>query len=131
MRNRSREIIAVLSTTAWIGLSEFLRNQLWLLQIWVNHYHTLGLSFPAAAVNGVVWMMWSFCFAVVIFVVSRRFGFWATAALAWVFGFVMMWLVIGNLGVLPWGLLWAAVPLSMLEALCATLITQRVAPRRT
>ena len=130
MRMRARGVFAVLAATVWIGLSEFLRNQLWLLPIWVAHYDALGLPFPVGPVNGVVWMVWSLCFAVVIFVVSRRFGFWATAALAWVVGFVMMWLVIGNLGVLPGALLWAAVPLSMLEALVATLITRWIAPRR-
>jgi hypothetical protein len=33
-----------------------------------------------------------------------------------------MWVVIGNLGVLPYGLLWAGVPLSILESFLATLI---------
>jgi hypothetical protein len=37
-------------------------------------------------------------------------------------GFVMMWLVIGNLGVLPYGLLFIAVPLSLLEAFLAAFI---------
>jgi hypothetical protein len=36
-----------------------------------------------------------------VFAVTRRFGRTASMVLAWVFGFVMMWLVIGNLGVLP------------------------------
>ncbi len=36
--------------------------------------------------------------------------------------FVMMWLVIGNLSVLPYGLLVYAIPLSILESFIATLI---------
>lgn len=114
----------------WIGASEFVRNQLLLLEVWKEHFRSLGLTFPTAPVNGLVWILWSLCFAAVIFALSRRFGFWSTAALAWVIGFLMMWLVIGNLGVLPPVLLWGAVPLSMLEALVATFLVRLIARPR-
>ena len=38
-----------------------------------------------------------------------------------------MWIVIGNLGVLPYGLLAFAVPLSLLEAFVAALIVKKLA----
>ena len=38
----------------------------------------------------------------------------------------MMWLVIGNMGVLPYGLLVYAIPLSMLETLVAAFIVKRL-----
>jgi hypothetical protein len=41
-----------------------------------------------------------------------------------------MWLVIGNLGVLPWGILPMAVPLSMLEAYVASFIVFRLSRAR-
>jgi lipopolysaccharide export LptBFGC system permease protein LptF len=42
----------------------------------------------------------------------------------------MMWVTIGNLGVLPFRLLLPAVPLSALEAFLAVMIVTWLSPRR-
>jgi len=49
-----------------------------------------------------------------------------TAGLSWFVAFVLMWVVIGNLGVLPYGLLVFAVPLSLLESFLATFIIKKL-----
>jgi hypothetical protein len=121
--------LAILSATVWISLSEFVRNQYLVRSFWVQHYQGLGLQFPSDPVNGAVWGLWSVVFAVVIFLLSRKFSLIQTVALSWVIGFLMMWLVIGNLGVLPFGILPYAIPLSLLEAFLATLIIRALAPR--
>jgi hypothetical protein len=41
-----------------------------------------------------------------------------------------MWLVVGNLGVLPFGLLLLAIPLSLLEAFLAALIIRKLSTRK-
>jgi hypothetical protein len=123
---KPRDALAIASATVWISLSEFVRNQFLVSSYWVKHYEGLGLSFPSSPVNGAVWGIWSLVFAIVIFAVSRKFGFLQTFVLAWVVGFLMMWLVIGNLGVLPFGILPYAVPLSILEAAIATLLVKRL-----
>ena len=111
---RPRDALAIAGATVWISLSEFVRNQFLVQSYWVKHYETLGLSFPSSPANGAVWAVWSLCFAIVIF------------ALSWAVGFLMMWLVIGNLGVLPFGILPYAIPLSVLEAAIATLLVKRL-----
>ncbi|HUO52843.1 MAG TPA: hypothetical protein VMT93_10015 [Gemmatimonadaceae bacterium] len=121
-----RSLRAILAAALWIACSEFFRNQVLLLPQWTAHYQRMGLVFPAAPVNGAVWGLWSLCFAIVIFVLSRRFTLAQTAALAWFTGFGLMWLVIGNLGVLPWGILPWAVPLSALEAGVAAWLCHRL-----
>jgi hypothetical protein len=117
-----KKIIAIVLAALWITLSEFVRNEFLFLSYWTDHYQHLGIVFPNSAVNGMIWMAWSFLMAVVIFILSTKFTMLQTTLLAWVTGYVLMWLVIGNLGVLPLRLLWFAVPLSMLEAFIATLI---------
>lgn len=125
-----RTIAAIAAAWAWVGFSEFLRNQLLFANLWVDHYRSLGLEFPNAPLNAALWMLWALVFVGVVWVISRRFSLWQTASLSWVIGFVLMWLVIGNLGVLPAALLWFAVPLSMLEAAGAALLVARVDPPR-
>ncbi len=79
----------------------------------------MGLRFPAEPANGAVWGIWSLCLAIFIFILSKKYTLFQTTALAWFSGFIFMWLVIGNLGVLPLQILPYAVPLSFLEVLIA------------
>ena len=123
----SKSIIAILLATLWIVFSEFLRNQLLFASYWVGHYKSLGLVFPSAPINGAVWGLWSLLFAIGIFVLTRKFDLLATTMLAWLFGFVLMWVVTWNMGVLPSGILPFAVPLSLLESFLATWIILKVA----
>ena len=128
MRLRARSLGAILVAGLWIGLSEFFRNQLLLAAVWRDHYASLGLVFPSAPANAAVWMLWSFVFASFLFCISRRFALLQTAILGWIAGFLMMWLVIWNLDVLPLATLPFAIPLSALESLVASYICLKVAP---
>ena len=128
---KPRDLLAVLAATVWVSVSEFVRNELLLKSLWVKHYQGLGQVFPDASVNGAVWGLWSLVFSGVIFALSRRFSGLQTMILSWVTGFLMMWLVIGNLGVLPWGILPWALPLSVLEVAVAVVIVGRLGSSET
>ncbi len=91
---------------------------------WTGHYQGLGLTFPSAPVNGAIWGLWSMLFAVAVFIIAKKFTLVQTTFLSWLVSFVMMWVVIGNLGVLPFGMLWYAVPLSILESFVAAVIVK-------
>jgi hypothetical protein len=119
-------ILPVLLATIWISISEFVRNQFIVASFWTKHYQGLGLKFPSEPVNGAVWGIWSLLFAVAIFIMAKKFTMIQTTFLSWFVGFVLMWVVIGNLGVLPYGLLWYGVPLSILESFIATLIIKKL-----
>lgn len=117
-----KTILPVLLAAIWISFSEFLRNQFLLNVLWTEHYKAMGLVFPAAPVNGAVWGLWSLLFAVVILILSRKFSLMETTFISWLTGFVLMWIVTGNLGVLPYGILVYAIPLSLLESFVAAWI---------
>jgi hypothetical protein len=122
-------ILPISLATLWIGASEFARNQLLFRSYWVEHYRGLGLEFPAAPINGALWGVWSLLYAIAIFFAARRSSLVRTWLYAWLVGFAMMWVVIGNLGVLPYRLLVPALPLSLLEAFVAALILRKLAAR--
>jgi hypothetical protein len=121
-----KTVLPIVLATAWICLSEFARNQFLLKSYWTAHYASLGLVFPEKPLNGALWGAWSLLFAVAVYVMAKKFTLVQTTLLAWLVGFVMMWVVIGNLGVLPLGLLPFAVPLSLLEAFLAALIVKKL-----
>lgn len=123
-----RVAFPVLLATVWISISEFVRNSFLVHDAWLAHYQNLGLTFPEQPVNGAVWGIWSLVFASIIYMLHQKFTFWQTVLLSWIIGFAMMWLVIGNLGVLPVAILPYAIPLSTLEVLVAVLITKKLSP---
>lgn len=124
--NMKRSVISVLAAAGWISISEFVRNEFLLKKYWVDHYQALGHMFPAKPVNGAVWGIWSLVFAIVIYVMASSWSLRKTFIMAWISGFVMMWLVIGNLDVLPMGILPFAIPLSILEAFVASWIIHKL-----
>jgi hypothetical protein len=121
-----KTIRPIFLATAWVGVSEFARGSFLLRPYWVDHYAKLGLVFPEKPVNGAFWGVWSLLFALAVYIISRRFTLIQTALLAWFVGFVLMWVVIGNLGVLPSGIMPLAIPLSLLEAFVAAFIVKKL-----
>ena len=122
MKFLKKTILPVFLAGIWISISEFARNEFLVKSYWTKHYQDLGLTFPSEPVNGAVWGIWSLLFAIAVFIIAKKFTLIQTTILSWLVAFVMMWVVIANLAVLPYGLLWYAVPLSLLESFVAALI---------
>ena len=121
-----RAVLAMVLAGIWVGLCEFVRNQFLLVSQWQGHYRGMGLEFLSKPVNGMMWMVWSFLMAGMVYAISRRFNLWQTTFIAWVMGYVMMWVVIWNLSVLPVGILPVAIPFSFVEALGAAFICRKL-----
>ena len=121
-----KTILPVIAATIWISISEFVRNELLLKSYWIEHYSGLGLVFPSDPVNGAVWGLWSLLFAIAIYIFSKKYSLIETTMLAWFVGFVLMWVVIGNMNVLPFGILVFAIPLSLFEAFLAAFIIRKM-----
>jgi hypothetical protein len=120
-----KTVLPIVLATIWISLSEFIRNELLFKSYWTDHYQSLGLVFPSEPVNGALWGVWSLLFAIAIYSISKKFSLFKTTLLSWFVAFVLMWVVVGNLGVLPFSLLTFAVPLSLLETFIAALILKK------
>jgi hypothetical protein len=119
-------IVPIFVATIWISISEFVRNEFIVKSYWTEHYESLGLVFPSEPVNGAIWGVWSLLFAIAIYIILRRFSLTQTVFLSWFVGFVLMWVVVGNMGVLPSGILFIAVPLSLLEVFVATILIKKL-----
>ena len=120
-----KSVLAILLTTAWISLCEFVRNEYFLKQVWINHYSKLGLNFPDEPLNGAVWGVWSLMYAIAVWWISKKFSFNETVVLSWFVAFPLMWVALWNLMVLPVGILFSALPLSFAEAFGAAFICHR------
>jgi hypothetical protein len=118
-------VLRIMLAGLWITISEFIRNELLFKSYWVNHFEGLGLQFNTTPLNGVLWMIWSFMLTYLIYRLLQKFTFVETFIMAWLGAFVMMWIVIYNLQVLPMTLLVFAIPLSILEIVVAEFILKK------
>lgn len=121
-----RLLLAVLAVFVWISGTLFLRNEILLKEYWINHYREKGLIFPSEPLNGIVWVIWSLLFAVAIIVFSKKFSITNTALISWFTGFVLVEIVVGNLGVLPFGILVYAIPMSLVEVFVAAFLAKKI-----
>lgn len=108
-------IIPILITGIWINISETVRWMFLVESYWLEKYQNLNLIFPDETINMIAWMIWGFFYATVIFILSRRYNLLQTTFLSWFVAFVMMWVILWNVGVLPTGMLWFNIPLSLFE----------------
>lgn len=121
-----KTVLPLLLSTIWISVSEFVRNEFIVKSYWIEHYEKLGIKFPSEPVNGAFWAIWSLFYAISIFIVSKKFNLIQTTFLSWFFGFVLMWIVVWNMGVFPPSILVFALPLSLIEAFLAGYIIKRL-----
>lgn len=121
-----KTILPISVAGIWITVSEFVRNEFLFKQYWINHFNTLGLKFETLPINRILWMVWSFALSYLIFKLLQKFSFKETIFVAWLSAFLMMWITIYNLQVLPLELLFFAVPLSFLEIVIAVLLIKKI-----
>jgi hypothetical protein len=122
-----KKVLSIFLAGLWINLSEFLRNEVLLKSHWQEHFAGLNLSFPSNPINGIVWVIWGFLLATAIYSFSQKMSTAQTFLWSWTMGFLMMWLVVGNLLVLPFSILIYAIPLSLLEIGLALWIIRKLA----
>jgi len=120
-----KNILSVITAGIWITVSEFLRNEFLFKNFWIDHFKSIGINFKTLPINGILWVIWSFLLAYMIFKMLQRFSIIETISLAWLFAFVMMWIVTYNLQVLPLKLLVVALPLSIIEVSIAGFIIKK------
>ena len=96
MKLGRRNIATIVLTGMWINASEFFRNQILLIDNWVDHFQALGMEFPSTPLNAIVWVIWGFIFAVMIYILSDRFSLLETSLVSWVIasGISLIWLAL-------------------------------------
>jgi len=117
-----KTIIPILIAGIWINISESVRWIFLIEPYWIEKYQKLNVTFPNETINMIAWMVWGFFYGTTIFILSRKFKLFQTTLISWFVAFAMMWVVVWNVGVLPTGMLWINIPLSLIETLIGALI---------
>ena len=101
MNNLKKVGLPILLTGIWINISITIGWMLILKSYWVEKYQSLNIVYPLGLMNNIVWMIWGFMLATVIFILSKKFTLVQTTFISWFVAFIMLWVIIWNIGVLP------------------------------
>jgi len=109
-----KTILPILLTGIWINVAITIGWMLILKSYWIEKFQSLNLVFPTGLINNITWMIWGFMLATIIFILLKKFSVLYTTLLAWFVAFVMMWVIVWNIGVLPTGMLAFNIPNTLL-----------------
>lgn len=126
MNYLKKTILPIFLAGIWINISETIRWEFLVKSYWIDKYQSMNLVFPTEMSNNLTWMIWGFLFSTIIFILSKKFNLLQTTLLSWFAVFVMMWVVVWNIDILPVSMLWFVVPLSLFEVFVAVWICKKL-----
>ena len=121
-----KTILPILLTGIWVNVSITIGWMLILESYWIEKYQSMNLVFPTELTNNIVWMIWGFMLATIIFILSKKFSPLQTTFISWFVAFAMMWVIVWNIGVLPTGMLLVNIPNTLFVTYISTLICKRL-----
>ncbi len=124
MKNYLKTIWQILLVSIWINIFETLRWMLFAKPEIDMHFKAANLVLPNEPINNLLWLIWGIIIAVMIFIVSKKFKVLQTTFIVWITVYVMHWIALWNMAVLPINILWLAVPLTFTNVLVGALISK-------
>lgn len=121
---KQKYVFAIISACIWMNVSEFVRNELILKKYWIDGFQNIGLIFPSAPINGIIWGLWALIFVICLTWLITKFSVLKSTIISWILGFTLLWIAMWNMNILPAGILYLAIPWSFIEVFLASLIIQ-------
>jgi len=121
-----KTILPIIIIGLWINISITIGWFLILKSYWVEKFNSLNIIFPLEMINNLVWMIWGFMLAIVIFILSKKFTILHTTILSWFAAFAMMWVIVWNIGVLPTRMLLFNIPNTLFVTFIASVISKKL-----
>lgn len=124
MKNYKKTIWQIIIVSLWINIFETLRWMLFAKPDVDMYFKAANLVLPNQPINNILWLIWGIIIAVMIFIISKKFSVLQTTFIVWITVYVMHWIALWNMTVLPINILWLAVPLTFINVLIGVLISK-------
>lgn len=124
MKNYKKAIWQILLVSLWINIFETLRWLLFAKPDIDMHFKGANLVLPNEPLNNILWLIWGIIISVMIFIISKKYSVLKTSFIVWITVYVLHWIALWNMAVLPINILWLAVPLTFINVLIGVLISK-------
>lgn len=124
MKNYLKTIWQIFLVSIWLNIFETLRWMLFAKPEIDMHFKAANIVLPNEPINNLLWLIWGIIIAVMVFIVSKKFKVLQTTFIVWITVYVMHWIALWNMAVLPINILWLAVPLTFINVLVGALISK-------
>jgi hypothetical protein len=123
MKDYKNAIWHILIVSLWINIAETLRWLLYSKAYFLEHYQSLNLVLPFGPIYLILWLIWGILLSTIIYIISKKYTLLQTTVMIWIMAFLMVWITLFNLNVLPLSMLWLVIPLSFIDILVGVLIS--------
>lgn len=124
MKNYKKAIWQILLVSLWINIFESLRWVIFAKPDIEMYFKAANHVLPNQPINNILWMVWGVIIAIMIFIISKRFKLLQTTFIVWITVYVMHWIALWNMAVLPIKILFLAIPLTFINVLVGVLISK-------
>ncbi len=124
MKNYKKAIWQILLVSLWINIFESLRWVIFAKPDIEMYFKVANHVLPNQPINNILWMVWGVIIAIMIFIISKRFKLLQTTFIVWITVYVMHWIALWNMAVLPVNILWLAFPLTLINVFIGVLISK-------
>ena len=124
MKNYKKAIWQILLVSLWINIFESLRWVIFAKPDIEMYFKVANHVLPNQPINNILWMVWGVIIAIMIFIISKRFKLLQTTFIVWITVYVMHWIALWNMAVLPIKILFLAIPLTFINVLVGVLISK-------
>ncbi len=123
MKDYKKAIWHILIISLWINIAETLRWLLYSKAYFLEVYQSLNLVLPFGPIYLILWLIWGILLSTIIYIISKKYTLLQTTVMIWIMAFLMVWITLFNLNVLPLSMLWLVIPLSFIDILVGVLIS--------
>lgn len=131
MKKYQKTIWQIFLVSIWINIFETLRWILFAKPDIEVYFKSNNFLLPNESLNNILWLVWGVIIAVMIFIISKRYKVLQTTFIIWITVYVMHWIALWNMAVLPIKILFLAIPLTFINVLVGVLISKHFHNKET
>ena len=124
MKDYKKAICQVIILSIWINLAETIRWIAFAKPYFVSQYQNMNIEPPSGPLYLIIWFVWGVLVALLIFIISQKFSYLKATFIIWFSVFSGVWIMLINLRIVTFPILFAIAAFCFIEIFIGTLISK-------
>ena len=124
MKDFKKAIWQVIILSIWINLAETIRWMAFSKPYFVSHAQNMNIEQPSGPLYLIIWFVWGILVALLIYIISQKFSFLKATFIIWFSVFSGVWIMLINLRIVTFPVLFVIAAFCFIEILIGTLISK-------
>jgi hypothetical protein len=122
MKDFKKAIWQVFILSIWINIAETIRWIAFSKPYFVSHTQNMNVEQPSGPLYLIIWFVWGILVALLIYIISQKFSYLKATFIIWFSVFSGVWIMLINLRIVTFPILFAIAAFCFIEIFIGTLI---------